>query len=256
VLQWLSNNSRDAVVAKAVVDTLRASVMQTREAATASPTARSTQSYRSAEDHLARANRLASSARPLESLRALWQAADAYASSLNAPSVQATSPAEPQPAAPAAVLPPSPAPPPTPTADVSSTAAAPVSSTTAPRPLPTPTPTAEDGRPSDSQTIANTLRSYDAAYRALDVEALLKVFPSLGRDQVDTLRRTFAGMSTYEMETRVTRVDVNNDSASVVATVARRMTPRVGNPVVNDVETEFQLRRSGRDWVIVGVRVR
>jgi hypothetical protein len=102
------------------------------------------------------------------------------------------------------------------------------------------------------------LRGYDAAYQSLDVGAVLRVFPSLGAEQQEQLRRTFAGVTAYEMETRVTRVDVKNESATVLANVVRRMTPRVGDrrPIANDVPTEFQLRRSGSEWVIVSVRAR
>ena len=37
------------------------------------------------------------------------------------------------------------------------------------------------------------------------MSGVLQVFPSLGRDQVEQLRRTFAGMSAYEMEIRNAR---------------------------------------------------
>jgi len=112
--------------------------------------------------------------------------------------------------------------------------------------------------PPDSAAIMKILGAYDAAYQSLDVGAVLKVFPSLGSGQVEQLRRTFAGVTAYEMETRVTRVDVKNDTATVLARVSRRMTPRVGDrrPIANDVDTEFQLRRSGGEWLIVSVRAR
>ena len=133
-------------------------------------------------------------------------------------------------------------PPPTPTPPA--VAAAPA---TAPAPPPPEAPT-------DSAAITKILRGYDAAYRSLDVAAVLRVFPTLGSGQVEQLRRTFAGVTAYEMETQVTRVDVKNDTATVSARVARRMTPRIGNPIASDVDMEFQLRRSGGEWLIVSVR--
>jgi predicted Ser/Thr protein kinase len=140
--------------------------------------------------------------------------------------------------------------PPTPTPPAAAAA------TTAPAP-PTPTPSPPEA-PTDSAAIMKILRGYDAAYQSREVAEVLKVFPSLGSEQVEQLRRTFAGMTSYEMETRVTRVDVKNDTATVQARVARRMTPRIGDrkPVVRDDDTEFQLRRSGGEWVIVSVRAR
>src|SRR4029078_7217160 len=98
--------------------------------------------------------------------------------------------------------------------------------------------------PKTQKSSARTLRAYYSEYKALDVGALLKVFPSLGREQVDQLKRTFASVSVYEMDTHITRVDVSNNAAVVQATVARRISPRVGNPVApNDTETEFRLQR-------------
>jgi len=254
VLEWLETNRTDPALANAIVDTVRTSVTKTRETATASPTARSAESYRTGEEHLARATRLVASGRPMDSLRALWQAADSFTQSLSVSPAQVSAPSESPPATPAAA--PSAvntAPLPSETANLPAKTPAPTVSTAPVRPAPTPPPTAQE---SPAEAITNTLRRYDAAYESLDVSALLKVFPSLGRDQVDTLRRTFAGVSSYEMDTSVVKIEVNNDSATVLARVARRMNPRVGNPVVNDVENEFQLRRSGNDWVIVGVRAR
>ena len=83
------------------------------------------------------------------------------------------------------------------------------------------------------------------------------MFPSLGRDQVEQLRRTFAGMASYEIEIGKPRVDVQTDTAIVQAVVIRRMVPRVGGrPVANEVETEFRLRREGGGWVMTAVTAR
>ena len=70
----------------------------------------------------------------------------------------------------------------------------------------------------------------------------------------EQLRRTFAGMTSYEIEARQPRVNVASDVATVRAVVARRMVPRVGRPVENEVETEFHFRRGNSGWVITDVR--
>jgi ketosteroid isomerase-like protein len=111
------------------------------------------------------------------------------------------------------------------------------------------TPTTE----TDAEAVLNTLRRYHAAYQALDVSRIVEVFPSLGREQVEQLRRTFAGMTAYAVEMRNPRVNVQGDTATAHATVARRMTPRVGSEISNEVETEFRLRRGGSGWAIVAV---
>jgi serine/threonine protein kinase len=107
--------------------------------------------------------------------------------------------------------------------------------------------------PSDQESVLETLRIYSAAYESLDVAQVLQVYPSLGAEQVEQLRRAFAGMATYEVSIRNTRVDVQSDVAVVRGVVARRMTPRVGQRVVNEVETEFRLQKTGGGWVITAV---
>jgi hypothetical protein len=108
--------------------------------------------------------------------------------------------------------------------------------------------------PSETEAVLTALRRYHDAYKALDVSGVLQVFPTLAPNQVEQLRRTFAEMTAYEIETRQTHVDVASDVATVRAVVARRMVPRVGRPLANEVETEFRLRRDGRGWLITAVR--
>jgi ketosteroid isomerase-like protein len=108
----------------------------------------------------------------------------------------------------------------------------------------------------DHDAVSDSLRRYQAAYRALDVNGILQVYPSLGRDQAEQLRRTFASVTQYEVDIRNPQIDVQGDIAVVRAAVARRMTPRVGNPVANEVQTEFRLRREGSTWLIATVTAR
>jgi hypothetical protein len=104
--------------------------------------------------------------------------------------------------------------------------------------------------------VSDTLHRYQAAYRALDVSRILEVYPSLARDQAVQLRRTFDSVTQYEVDIRNPQIDVQGDTAVVRAAVARRMTPRVGNPVTNEVQTEFRLRREGSTWLIAAVAAR
>jgi hypothetical protein len=255
------NSPTDPALARSVVDTVRATVVRARDAAAA---AASSDTYRSAEDQLARANRLSANGRLAESLRALWQAGDLFARASPA-SAAVPSPVLP---GPQTAPPPAAAPAGAATQPAESVATAPPL-TTSPSPVtPAPTPPGAPERPvaaapatapappSDNQMILETLRRYDAAYEALDVAALLRVFPSLDPQQVDQLRRSFEGMSSYEMDTRAGRVDVTGDTATVRAAVARRMSPRVGAPFASEVAMEFRLRRAGTGWVIESVTAR
>jgi eukaryotic-like serine/threonine-protein kinase len=244
-----------------VIQAVRSSVLRTRATVAAGPGVVSSTSYRSAEERLKRADRLEADARPVEALDALWQAADLYAEA-SAPGRVLPSPPSSGPDVPSQP----------PSLVVSAPVAEPVSSPPKPdsprmEPAAAPPPVETAGieraaradadspkrQPSDEDVILETLRRYQAAYESLDVSGIMQVFPSLGSTQVEQLRQTFIGMSSYSIEIRNPRVDVLTDTATVRALVVRRMVPRVGRPVANDVETEFRFRRTGSGWVITAV---
>jgi len=123
--------------------------------------------------------------------------------------------------------------------------------------VPTPVPEPPQVRPpADDDAVRDTLRRYEAAYRALDVNGILQIYPSLGRDQADQLRRTFATVTQYDLDIRPSQIDVQGDAATVRATLTRRITPRVGSPVASEAATEFRLRRTGGVWSIVAIAAR
>jgi hypothetical protein len=250
----------DPRLATAVLDAVRTTVRQARDAAGATPVMRASETYRQAEGQLARANRLEAERKHLDALGALWQAGDLYGRVVPSqpPPSQTASPAiatapvvEPSGNAPArgAHVPPVvPVEPPAPAATPPATetaSAAPAPNVTRVVPL----------APSDTDAVVGTLRRYTNAYKALDVGGVLQVFPTLAPNQVEQLRRTFADMTAYEIEARQPRVNVVSDVATVRAVVTRRMVPRVGRPLENEVDTEFHLRRDGSGWLITDVRV-
>ena len=245
-----------AALARAVVDTVRETVLHARDSAAAAGGAAS-DTYRAGEEQLARANRLAAAGQPLESLRAFWRASDLYERAAATPPPPVATAPDPSPAtAPSVVIAsaalpamtPEPVPPP-PAAPSTPLVPAPAERRSSAAPPPVPPR-------SEAQDVLDTLARYDAAFESLSLSAVLAVFPSLGRQEVEDLRRTFEDMSSYELEIRDPRVDVAGDTAAVHATVARRMSLRVGRQMSVDVPTEFRLRRSGGQWVIVGVTAR
>ena len=79
------------------------------------------------------------------------------------------------------------------------------------------------------------------------------MYPALGSEQVEQLRKSFEAVTAYEIDLRQPRVEVSGNTATVRALVARRIVPRVGRPVTSEVETEFSLQRDARGWLIVAV---
>jgi predicted Ser/Thr protein kinase len=272
----------DSKLSEEVLDAVRTAALRARAAAAVTsgvPPA----SYRSAEQRLARANQLAGAGRVLDAMEAFWQSSDLYASAANQAAGSRPEAARPGDGSSAAIGKPEstasvelPAPLPRSRSEVppytppqSSVAPVRAGSPEDPsigdlQPLPAPATNAGSPQPpravptttareTDVEQVLNTLRRYHAAYQALDVSRVVEVFPSLGREQVEQLRRTFAGMTAYAVEMPNPRIDVQGDTATARAVVARRMTPRVGNEISNEVETEFRLRRSGTGWVVAAV---
>jgi hypothetical protein len=250
--------SGDAALARAVVDTVRGTVVRARDAAAA---AAGSTTYQNGDGQMARATRLAADGRTADALRAFWQAADLYARA--SPTPPAAAAAIPNGVAPqsSASLPAVSAPPPAVDAAPPELAATPPAAAPPPvSPNPSERPAIANAPPASGPSepqaaVLDALRRYDAAYEALNITALLRVFPSLG-SQERTLRQTFEETTSYEIDTRPTRVDVAGDTATVHATVARRISRRQGPPFTNEAPMEFRLRRSGTEWVIVSLTTR
>jgi serine/threonine protein kinase len=225
-------------IAYEVLDAVRPAAQQARARAAGSPTQRGSAMFRSADEGLARANVLAQGGQPIEALAALWLATDLFASAASETGVAASvPPAQPVPLPEVARgVVPQPA-----TAD----GARPAAETAV-----------ANSPPSDSDNVLAALRRYHQAYTARDVDAVRQMYPALGSDQVEQLRKSFEAVTAYEVDLRQPRVEVSGNSATVRALVARRIVPRVGRPVTSEAETEFALQRDARGWVIVAVTAR
>jgi hypothetical protein len=223
LLRALELQDSDPRIAYEVVDAVRPTAQQARVGAGA---LRGSPAVRSADDSLARATSLVQDRRPIEALRALWQAMDIYAGAASFARM---------------------APPPV-------ESARPLTTREAPAQVRPPQP-AVDAAPaaSESEDVLAALRRYHQAYAARDAAAVQQMFPMLAPAQVEDLRRSFEATTAYEIELRQPRVEVSSNTALVRTLVARRIVPRVGRPVTSEVDTEFRLQRDARGWLIVGV---
>ncbi len=122
--------------------------------------------------------------------------------------------------------------------------------TTTPAPtLPNPA-TAVD----EIDEVLAALRQYREAYAARDASAVQRIYPR-GASDVDSIRRTFESITTYEIDVGQPQVDVRNNMAIIRTLVTRKIVPRVGGPQTLKAETEFRLQRDSRGWIITDVRV-
>ena len=261
VVELLEQSGADTTLRYEVLDAVQRSTLQRRDTARTSAAAVASQPYRDAAEHVARAERLRNARQPVQALRALWQADDLFIQALTAagrppvpdqtvqneagvPTMFVPTPipfALPPPTS--AVEPPGPTPSATPPVEVAAAARTPAK----------PDGPAVAAVPTDRELIVDALNRYNAAYRLLDVNGVLQVYPTLGGESLAQVRRTFEQNRSYEVDMSDPVVQVDGATARVSATLSRRIVPRVGNPVANNSDTEFRLRRDGSRWVITSV---
>jgi serine/threonine protein kinase len=240
--------------------------------------ARRSPDYRSALRDLDRAQALESSGQRIESLAALWQAADGFGrattpsrSSGPAPAQRADAPAaigRATPAKDSAASPavteiqasatsrpdtstavPTPGPvPPVPPPVVEPPPASPAERVSPTEPLPAPREVPNTRSPEDA--VRATLFTYAAAYELRDITAVRSVFPGLPPEQAAVLSRTFASAVSYRLTVRVLDIQVAQTSAVATCEVKHELVPKVGSPSSNVLHSRFSLRQADGAWII------
>ncbi len=159
----------------------------------------------------------------------------------------------------------------TPSATPSATASATASAMTAPAARPsTPlatsasAPAASSASPAaapsaagllsiEGPLIAAALRRYQDAYRAMDVDALRRIYPSLPREAGQRLARQFRDCRAYDVVFAGMSPSMGEDpgQATVTARTTYTCTPKTGqNPLSSATSDVFQMRKFGGTWII------
>lgn len=126
----------------------------------------------------------------------------------------------------------------------------------APPPAAPPATPAPD-RPAIPQGALDALTRYAAAYRAKDVAAVKKAFPSLPREREAVMRKAFAGCRAYDVQFgKIDPVRVTDESMTLYADTTYSCTPTTGgSPRTETTQDVFQLKRVGTTWVIVNMQL-
>jgi eukaryotic-like serine/threonine-protein kinase len=253
-----------APLASEVLAAVKKTVTEARATAVSTPGAVPSEVFRSGEARRTEATRLEGKRDPIGAIGMLWRAGDSYVQAVTSsrssppaivesqPDARESAAVTPPPPAPAPTPAPAPAPVVTPPAQVQTLPADPSPRPSASPPVAERVPTAtETPQPSPEQGVMEALDRFRAAHEARDADQLTPVFPTMPRDQVEALRKTFQGVRAYVFEIRDPRIQVKGDDAVVEATLVRRLTPIVGgNPLPFQGPATFRLRRAGRNWVL------
>jgi serine/threonine-protein kinase len=123
-------------------------------------------------------------------------------------------------------------------------------------PDPKPEPPARDPKAEAMNEIRGVLRRYEAAWKALNYEALAAV-QQLSRREGETVRGFMKNTREYHIEMSAPEIELAPDGrrATARASVTRRHPRPIGSgDNVTTQATTFQLERSGERWVIVGIK--
>ncbi|HUP23955.1 MAG TPA: protein kinase [Thermoanaerobaculia bacterium] len=101
--------------------------------------------------------------------------------------------------------------------------------------------------------IRRALDKYRQAYEQLDARLLAEVWPSLGRDELGRIERSFQSFDSVQVAIEGCRIEVDADRASARCQVRRTQRPKAGRVQTVDQQTTFRLERRGNDWVIEGL---
>jgi hypothetical protein len=104
--------------------------------------------------------------------------------------------------------------------------------------------------------IVQALRQYEAAWEALDADALARV-QVLSASGVATVRKTMADAEKYSMDIAVENIaiDPKGQAATVRCTVTRNFRSKaVDRSERVQLPTTMQLEKRGDGWVITSIR--
>jgi hypothetical protein len=121
----------------------------------------------------------------------------------------------------------------------------------APQQQAAPSKAASDPR-ADEAAIRELLRAYEAAWEALDYDALRGV-QALSGDSATRVRETMNLAREYRMALDVDHIVVADDGRSATARcrVTREFHPRIGRTTRQTGRSEFRLEKRDGGWVIV-----
>jgi hypothetical protein len=108
--------------------------------------------------------------------------------------------------------------------------------------------TAAAPRVSDEAGIRAALRAYEAAYSALDVNAVRRIYPTVN---ATALTQSFRALQNQEVRISDETITISGATANVRARVRQSFTPKVGSGRSDVFTSDFRLQKVDDQWVIL-----
>jgi serine/threonine-protein kinase len=118
-----------------------------------------------------------------------------------------------------------------------------------------PEPPRRDPRAEAEAGVRAALQRYEAAWEALNFDALSRVLQT-SADGARELRNRMGQMREYQMDMTIQRINISDDNRTATAEcrVAYRFQGRVAGRQNATVNQTFMLERRGETWMIIGLR--
>jgi hypothetical protein len=210
------------------------------------------------------AERLYKSGHTAEAAEKFYEASGLYRSAEIAAQGKAATAVAPTPTPPAPVVTPAiPEPPPAapdrqPPLPPPVTAPAPPPVAAPPAIVPTPAPATPESAPAPhptaEQAITELLARYQAALEARSLDALKRLWPSLGGQQQTAIQNEFQHASRIEVTLIQPQISIAGNTATVTFTRRYRLQTVDGQRLQTDTRTTMTLRQAGNLWVIDQIR--
>ncbi|ODS52581.1 MAG: hypothetical protein ABS36_16145 [Acidobacteria bacterium SCN 69-37] len=108
-----------------------------------------------------------------------------------------------------------------------------------------------DTRQADESAIRQVVDRYRQGYNSLDVDAVVRVFPSVN---APALRKAFAGYASQSMTLGAITVALDGSGATVRAQMVHAVQPRSGSRQESRTAITLTLRKNGNAWIITDRR--
>ena len=99
----------------------------------------------------------------------------------------------------------------------------------------------------DEALIRETLRSYQQAYAALNVDAVRRVYPTVDAGR---LAGSFGNMRSMDVQIESEQITVNGNTATARCRIRTSAVPKQGRATPNTADTTFSLEKQGGRWII------
>jgi len=111
----------------------------------------------------------------------------------------------------------------------------------------------------DDAAIRSVLKGYESAFYNRNVDALLKIWPSMGAKEYRKLKDMFAAVSSMSMQVEIQDIDLSGtgDTATAITFLSQsaKVSGGAGNqPPPHKDHAVFELTKTNGSWIIKNVR--